>query len=72
MLISIDQAIAAFSDGSSYNCEDHYGKPRLRTSSPQRLGIYQSQLDQLFCFREHAFVINESAMDGSRRQPYNI
>ena len=27
MLISINQAIAAFPDGISYNCEDHYGKP---------------------------------------------
>ena len=61
MRISMNQAIAAFPDGSSYNCEDHYGKPRLRAKSPQFLGIYQSQLDQLLCFREHAFVINESA-----------
>ena len=61
MLMSTSQAIVTFPDGNLYNSGDHYRKPPLRVSSPQCLGKYQSQLHQLHCFREHAFVINESA-----------
>lgn len=61
MVISMSQAIATYPGGNSYNCEDDYWKPRLRVSSLQYLGIYQSQLVQILCLRKHAFVTNESA-----------